>query len=220
MGVARGLERRLERLVDGLASRLFRGRIHPVELGSRLVREADLAVVETPAGPVAPNAFRVVLGGDAVDADVVAAVRAELARFVEDAAADRGWRLQGPARVVIVVAPDERPSHAAVEAWVEPGRRPPWMLLHPAEGDGEPRAVTVNRAVVGRGGDADVRIAGDGVSRVHALVWRESGSSWVSDLGSSNGTYLNGVRVGGPAKFGAGDRLLFGDVEFMAEDPA
>ena len=44
MGLARGIERRLERLVDGLAARLFRGRIHPVELGALLIREADLAM--------------------------------------------------------------------------------------------------------------------------------------------------------------------------------
>jgi hypothetical protein len=61
VSLARGLEQRLERLIDGIAARLFRGRMHPVELGTRLVREADLALRTGPAGPVAPNDFEVAL---------------------------------------------------------------------------------------------------------------------------------------------------------------
>ena len=78
MGLARGLERRLERLVDGLAAHLFRGRIHPVELGTRIVREADRGVFETHAGPGAPNAFVVTLGGEIEPADAVAEAEREL----------------------------------------------------------------------------------------------------------------------------------------------
>lgn len=215
MGVARGLERRLEQLVDGLASRLFRGRIHPVELGSRLVREADLALFETPAGSGAPNVFKVTLGGDPVDGEVLAAVRRELAEFVEEAAADRGWRLEGPARVVLVIAPRERSSHAQIEAWVESGARPPWATLEPTVGDGPGLPITVNRAVAGRSGECDVRITADEVSRKHALIWRESASTWVADLGSSNGTFLNGERLDGPATLEDGDAVAFGESRFV-----
>jgi hypothetical protein len=215
VGLARGLERRLEQLVDGLASRLFRGRIHPVELGSRLVREADLALFETPAGPGAPNAFRVVLGGDPVDAEVLTAVRRELAAFVEEAAAERGWRLEGPARVVLMVAAGERPSHAQIEAWVEPGVRSPWAVLEPAQGDGPEIPITMNRAVAGRSGECDVRIATDDVSRRHALIWRESASAWLADLESSNGTFLNGERLAGPIALSGGDAVAFGETRFV-----
>ncbi len=219
MGLARGLERRLERLVDGLAARLFRGRIHPVELGSRLVREADLALFETPAGPGVPNVFRVVLGGDPVGSDVLVVVRHELEEFVEAAAAERGWRLEGPARVIVQISPERRPSSAEIEAWVEPGARPPWMVLVPAGGREPGPAVTTNRAVVGRSGECDVRVPGDDVSRKHALVWRESGTAWMVDLGSSNGTFLNGARLSGPAPLGEGDRVTFGASEFVVGWP-
>jgi hypothetical protein len=215
MGLARGMERRLERLVDGLASRLFRGRIHPVELGARLVREADLALFETPAGPGAPNAFRVVLGGEPVEAEVLGAVRRELEQFVEDAAADRGWRLEGPARVVIEIAPGERPSFAEVDARVESGPRRRWAVLEPVVGSGPALEITVNRAIAGRSGASDIRVRGEDVSRRHALIWRESGSAWVADLGSSNGTHLNGERLTGPAPLVDGDRLALGDAGFV-----
>lgn len=218
MGLARGLERRLERLVDGLASRLFRGRVHPVELGSRLVREADLALFETPGGPGAPNAFRITLGGEAVEPEVLTAVRSELAQFVEDAAADRGWRLEGTAWVDVEITPEGRPSDVEIECWVEPGPRQPWARLEPAAG-GAPLPITVNRAVVGRSGGSDVHVSSDDASRIHALIWQESGSAWIADLGSSNGTFLNGERLMEAAPIVDGDRISFGGVEYMIRPP-
>jgi hypothetical protein len=215
MGLARGLERRLERLVDGLAARLFGGRVHPVELGSRLVREADLAVIETGVGPGAPNGYRVALGGEPVDDEVLWAVRRELEEFVEAAAAERGWRLEGPARVVIAVDPRERASRVDIETWVEPGARPPWAVLKPAAGDGPEEVVTRNRAVIGRAGGCDVRLAHDDVSRRHAVLWREAGSAWIADLGSSNGTFVNGKRLTEPVVLGEGERVAFGSSEFV-----
>jgi pSer/pThr/pTyr-binding forkhead associated (FHA) protein len=36
----------------------------------------------------------------------------------------------------------------------------------------------------------------DNVSRKHALIWRSEGRSWIRDLGSSNGTSVDGLAVG------------------------
>lgn len=219
MGVAKGLERRLERLVDGLASRLFRGRMHPVELGSMLVREADMALVERPAGPTAPNAYLITMGGEPVEADVLAAVAEELSRFVEEAAADRGWRLEGPARVSVTITPQGRSRDVAIETGFEPGGLEPWALLQPADPGAVAIAVRPIRTLVGRGADADVHITSDAVSRVHALIWQEGGFAWVCDLGSSNGTHVNGTRVDDPVHIVAGDLLTFGDTRFTVAEP-
>jgi hypothetical protein len=218
MGLARGLERRLERLVDGLAARLFRGRVHPVELGSRLVREADLALFETPGGPGAPNVFRVTLGGEPEEAAVLDTVEAELAGYLEDAAADRGWRLEGPAHVEVIIAAGDRASEVEITAEVMAGPRPAWATLVPLAGGG-PIDVTVNRAVVGRSGACDIHLSGDDVSRTHGLIWLEAGSAWVADLGSSNGTFLNGEAVAAPAAIVDGDRIAFGETEFVYRTP-
>ena len=51
-------------------------------------------------------------------------------------------------------------------------------------------------SVIGRGQHADLRIAEEGVSRRHACVRREGGAVLVDDLGSVNGTYVNGERIG------------------------
>ena len=53
-----------------------------------------------------------------------------------------------------------------------------------------------HRVVVGRGADCDFRIDHESVSRRHAELWRD-GEHWrVIDLGSKNGTFLDGSRVG------------------------
>jgi hypothetical protein len=219
MSVARGIERRLERLVDGLAARLFRGRMHPVELGTMLVREADLGLVEGAAGPTAPNEFRVVMGGDAVDAKVLDTVATELAAFLEDAAAERGWRLEGPARVTVLIAPDLRSSDVEIEVAITRGELTPWALLRPLDPRGRTLSVRHFRALVGRSADADVRVTSDTVSRVHALIWQESGAAWIADLESSNGTFVNGERAAEPSPVVAGDVLTFGDVGFTIVEP-
>jgi hypothetical protein len=63
--------------------------------------------------------------------------------------------------------------------------------------------------IVGRGSRCDIGLTDTTVSRRHArLVWRDGG--WVlQDLGSKNGTYLNGRRVG-RCQLRPGDRLALG----------
>lgn len=48
------------------------------------------------------------------------------------------------------------------------------------------------------------------VSEHHAVVWTRAGRSWIRDLGSSNGTYVNGQRLGEPHLLQDGDRVALG----------
>jgi pSer/pThr/pTyr-binding forkhead associated (FHA) protein len=48
---------------------------------------------------------------------------------------------------------------------------------------------------MGRGSDADLRFDDDGLSRLHATVFREGDKIWVLDEGSTNGTFVNGNPV-------------------------
>lgn len=218
MGIARGLERRLERLVDGLAARLFRGRIHPVELGTLLVREADLAVVEIPGGWSIPNHFAVTMGGEPVDREVLDEVERELAAFVEEQALDRGWRLDGPAVVTVRIDPGRRPADIAIDLEVAKGPVPVWGILRPVAG-GAPIPVSYNRSLIGRTSGSDVHVPSEDVSRKHAVIWREAGSAWIGDLDSSNGTYLNGERIDGPTAIVDGDLIALGRTEFVVGRP-
>jgi pSer/pThr/pTyr-binding forkhead associated (FHA) protein len=84
--------------------------------------------------------------------------------------------------------------------------------------DGERRdfPLTQEKTIVGRRPDAGLRIPTNDVSRQHCEVTQTKIALTVRDLGSSNGTYVNGKRVAeSPLK--AGDKLGVGPVIFMVQ---
>lgn len=188
MKLLRDLERRLESLFDGLAGRVFGGPLHPSELATRIVRHLDLEIDDRLA---APNVIEVHLARGDVRFDEAAEVEDVIARFCEEAAFERGWRLEGPARVTLQLADHLEPGTIAISTHTEARARPPWASL-----TGEKRFLLErNRSVVGRGDAADVRLSDDRISRRHAMVWCEAGKTYVVDLGSANGTTLDGSPV-------------------------
>jgi FHA domain len=66
---------------------------------------------------------------------------------------------------------------------------------------------------------ADLVIPDPGVSRRHARVQPHNGTVIVEDLGSSNGTYVNGHRISTPVEVGSGDELQIGDTVLGIQRP-
>ena len=210
----RRIELGLEQVLDGLAGRVFRGPLHPKELIGRIERAADMASQETELGPRTANVYRVGLNPADLSEDTEA-LQAELAAALERSALERGWRLDGLAKVMIVANPSVPAGTARCTSDSIAGPRPPWGSLV-----GEHTIpIAVNRAVVGRSSEADVVIEDDTVSRRHALLWTESGSPHVRDLGSTNGTRVDGDPVT-TATITAGAVLSFGSVSFRFESEA
>lgn len=73
--------------------------------------------------------------------------------------------------------------------------------------------------VIGRSSDCDITLAASHLSRRHATLIVKGGQLYVKDLDSSNGTYLNGKRVG-EAKIKRGDELRFDTLCFGVIGPA
>ena len=72
---------------------------------------------------------------------------------------------------------------------------------------------------VGRGGRNDVSIEGDEfASARHVRVEPRRDGVWVSDLGSTNGTFVNGVRVDRARKLVPGDVVRVGETELRFEE--
>src|SRR5262245_56686612 len=55
--------------------------------------------------------------------------------------------------------------------------------------------IPIGEQLIGRGGQADIRIAASGVSRSHARLHVQKGNVVLVDCGSANGTFVNGVRL-------------------------
>jgi pSer/pThr/pTyr-binding forkhead associated (FHA) protein len=64
---------------------------------------------------------------------------------------------------------------------------------------------------LGRSPGCAVSLEGDSfASSVHARLFRRDGETWLEDLGSTNGTFVNGQRLAGPVRLRRGDRLKVG----------
>jgi pSer/pThr/pTyr-binding forkhead associated (FHA) protein len=93
-----------------------------------------------------------------------------------------------------------------VEVWGRSGR--------------ELRALDSDRVTVGTLESNDVVVDVEGVSRVHAAFER-FGDTWcVRDLGSRNGTFVNGGRVLGEQALNSGDEILLGRLRLLFRGPA
>ena len=84
---------------------------------------------------------------------------------------------------------------------------------------GEEFGLDANPLTVGRGTQNDVSIDGDEfASARHVRVEPRRDGVWVSDVGSTNGTYVNGVRIDRPRKLVQGDVVRVGETELRFEE--
>jgi FHA domain len=126
------------------------------------------------------------------------------------------------ARVVWIVARELRgtpaPAPRAVPLPAEPDAartrgRKSWrlVLLEPTAEAGAAFPVD-GEATLGRGGGCTVPLAFDTfVSQVHARAFDRDGTLWIEDLGSRNGTFVNGEQVHEPTQIGKGARVQVGE---------
>lgn len=99
----------------------------------------------------------------------------------------------------------------------------PGLVLRVVRGAGRGRDIAVaDELVIGREAQGDGRLDGEpALSRRHARVVRGAdGGLTVEDLGSLNGTHVNGSRIAGATRLRAGDELRLGETVLVVADPA
>jgi predicted component of type VI protein secretion system len=75
-----------------------------------------------------------------------------------------------------------------------------------------------SQVMIGRGGQNDIALPEDEyVSARHARFEPRQDGVWIQDLGSTNGTYLNGVRLERPRRLSPGDVVRVGDTDLRFE---
>jgi hypothetical protein len=189
-------ERRLERLVEGAFTKAFRSGLQPLEIGRRLVKELDAGRTVGVHGVVAPNHFTVVLSP--ADSERFASFRDALAGELADAAReharDENFHFVGPVTVDLTEDPHRRQGDLRVVAAIEQGEGG-WtaVLVLP---DGRRVPLGDEPSVIGRLPDCAVPLSDPQSSRQHAEVRRTTDGFRVVDLGSTNGTTVNGTVVG------------------------
>jgi len=205
-------ERRLERLVEGVFAKAFRARLTPIEVGRRLTREMDVRRTVGVRGVIAPNDFTVAVAKsdyEAVIAKMETAVRNDLAGYAREHAKEEGYALVGPVEVRFEVdeglgAGEFLVSSDMVEG---AGGGPAGALVLR---DGSRVQIALDPVTIGRHPDCDVVLNDAEVSRQHAEVRREDGGFTIVDLGSLNGTKVNGGGVKAPRALQDGDVISIG----------
>jgi len=86
------------------------------------------------------------------------------------------------------------------------------------EVEGREIAITQRHVALGRSQECEIRLADPNVSRRHAEIRREEGGFYLVDLGSTNGTALNGLKID-RARLEPGDRIVVGTTELTFERP-
>lgn len=225
MGVLQRFERRLEGMVEGAFARAFKSELQPVEVASAVQREMDeRAAIVAQGRTLVPNDFVVEISHDdgqrlAVYAD---SLSQELANLAREYAKEQGYSFVGPVRVRFENAGDLAQGMFRIRSGVirgstveggeirrpvsdvPPGRagvfagRPRLLVTTTTDsGDSSQRTydITTPVTLLGRGTDCDLRLVDPGVSRHHAEIRIEGPEIALVDLGSTNGSFVNGQPI-------------------------
>lgn len=203
MGILDRFEERVDRLVNGAFARAFASEVQPVEIASALQHEVtDRALIVGKGRTVVPNLFTVDLSpADHERLTAYAdALRSELAGVVREHISEQRYITLGPVRIEFALDPELNTGIFRVNAEVKEGQgaeesplpglsKGPHLVV-----EGQVFPLTRQRTVLGRGSDADIRVEDSGVSRRHCEI-RLSNPPVLVDLGSTNGTWVQGERV-------------------------
>lgn len=224
VSVFRNIERRIGGLVEGAFGRTFRSSVQPVELARKLAKEMDDHRTISIHRVYVPSDYTLYLNPADREqfAAYEEQMAAELAEYLSEHARREGYTTSTRPRVTLETEPDlgvgtfgiavdvaaadapAAPSLPEVEPVVpspatmvyaptpEPEPPPAGGGLRWDGGDAELVAATTS---IGRSSDCDVVLADPNVSRRHAEVRRAGDAYIVVDLGSTNGTEVNGQRV-------------------------
>lgn len=192
MGFLDSIERGLEKAVNGAFAKTFRSGVEPVEIASALKRELDTsATVVSRDRILVPNRLTVRLApadhqrlrrlGDALLDELTGAVQTH--------ARQSGYSFPGPVDLGLQQDDALTTGMFEIDADTEAGEVV-WTAV--VDIKGKRHTLRKGRTVIGRGSDADITVDDAGASRKHAEIIWDGTRAQVSDLGSTNGTTLNG----------------------------
>lgn len=231
----------MENLFDGVFSRVFRSGVKPLQIGRRLLQVVDEErAVDARGRRVVPNSYLVQLSpADRESFDnLEMSLLQELTVAVREYISQEGYHVEDKARVSLRTDPELKRGrftvearHAETESSPTSDRasrasestaassststeHPPAILTLPS---GQRIELHDGLYVLGRQLQSDIVVNDSNVSRRHAEFERARGEVTVRDLGSTNGTKVNGVAIHGDQILQHGDVIGLGSIEIRFE---
>jgi hypothetical protein len=236
MGLLDKVERGIEKAVRGVFSTGSRAQVEPVEIASRLRTEVDNKAITIAAGrTLAPNVFDVLLSSDDFQRaqEWGTPLAEELCDVVINHVRSQGYTLQGPVRISFRRDEDRRTGEFDISSRTEkasapsvppPGvhsnvpaapTRQPAQLQPVLDIDGQRYSLNAPSIVLGRSSEADILIDDTGVSRRHLEIRTGPGIAQAIDLGSTNGSYVNGQKIVGSSELADGATITMGRTKII-----
>ena len=239
------VERSMENLFDGLFSRAFKSGVKPLQLGRKLLQIVDSERdVDAQGRRVVPNSYLIQLSPEDREgfADVEPTLLQELTVALREYISQEGYHVEGKARVALRTNPDLRrgkfdidcrnitPEAAPAPEVAEAPEAPtpaPLLTAVPSAFDRPPAVLSLPNGqrielheghyILGRHLENDIVLNDTNVSRRHAEFVCAAGEVVVRDLGSTNGTKVNGVLITGEQLLQHGDVVNFGTAQVRFE---
>ncbi len=206
-------------LIERAFAKTFPSDLEPAQIARKLVATMEARTRDDDGELHAPGSYAVYVS----DADFERLVKHQKylerawANLVRDLAAKVGVRLEG-GKARVTMAPRSSVPPGAIE--IEAGGATltsKSFRLRTVEGvpPGEIYSIE-GTSRIGRSDDGEIVLLDPSVSRAHAVVQVRAGEAIVRDLGSTNGTYLNGKRIE-TGTLRDGDELRFGNTRMLFE---
>ncbi|MPV37092.1 FhaA domain-containing protein [Georgenia subflava] len=205
MGVLDRFEKGVEHVVSAAFAKAFRSDVKPVEIASAVRREMDDRAAAVSRGrTVVPNEFVVELSSsdlNQVEQWGADALADEMIGAATEHASSQRYSFVGP--VDVSFTEDEslttgrfQVRSATRRGAVAPATSSVASSRHPiVDIDGQRYLLTGPVTVIGRGSEADIIVDDSGVSRRHLEIRVTPGGVIATDLGSTNGTFVEGHRI-------------------------
>ncbi|MGQ9528953.1 MAG: FhaA domain-containing protein [Chloroflexus sp.] len=215
MSALRRFEQFMEQMVEGSVARIFRSTIQPVEIARRLEKAMESNQTISVKRVIVPSSYRAFLNPQdfAIFQPVRQQIEQELATYLSELAAERNFTMLDHPRVVITEDPAVPRRSIQVEAEMRdnqsdqptmtmimqsdraPGRSSGAFFLLQIGNAPQALPIATTTVTIGRGLDNDIILEDTRVSRKHAQLRYRQRRFWLTDLGSTNGTFVNGERI-------------------------
>lgn len=198
-------ENAVEKGVNKVFSRVFRSGLKPVDISTALQRTAEDEALAVDGGEgIAPNEYVVQVATtdfSSLQQGDIDALSADLAEQLQHHIDRQGYALLGPIKVTLESNLEQAAGELEVTATRTRGAAAPATGVvatpeHPIiDVGGEKWLLTEEVTVLGRGSEADIAVNDTGVSRRHVEFRITPAGVILTDLGSTNGTFVEGQRV-------------------------
>jgi hypothetical protein len=229
----------MENMVEGSVARLFRSPVQPAEIAKRLERAMETQQTISVRRVIVPNFFRAFLNPQdlAAFSPIRAEMEREMANYLAELAQERGFTMIEHPRVELnadagvprhgiqVIAETISAGPAADDGGhtqifqpaPAPASQSRTRLLLATSSGTHVIPLESTQLTIGRGLNNDVILEDTRVSRHHAQLRYRARRFWLSDLGSTNGTYINGEQVAEQA-LRDGDTISLGGLELIFKE--